>query len=254
MELKFYDANLSYGYEMDVRRMPAKPCHTFGELREAMDRCGVLGGLVRTVAADVGGVKVGNEFLARDLSGAGDYWGMYTIVPSCTHEIPAPKELPAALRKARMPVIRLNPPEHRYLAKPAVLGDYLAVAEEEKIPVMFDTSCGPTLEQIWDYLEAFPKLTAILAYASVWPTDRYYRPLLEAFPNLRMELSFMLTDQGLEELVRLYGAERFLYGSRFPFMSPGGGMLQLRCAEISDGDKAKIAGENLCAMIREVLK
>ena len=63
----------------------------------------------------------------------------------------------------------------------------------------------------------------------------------------------MITDQGLEELVRLYGAGRFLFASRFPSMSPGGGMLQLRCAEISEADKARIAGENLLEMIGEVL-
>ena len=246
----FYDANLSYGYEMNVRKLPPAPCHTIGDLAAALERSGIRGGLVRSLMADMGGVVVGNAALAEDLKTvSADLYGMYTLVPSCTHEIPAPEDLPAVLKRDKMPVLRLNPGEHR----PGVIADYLAVAEAKRIPVMLDTACGLTLDNCWDYMERFPMLTAILGYTNIWPADRYYRPFLEAFPNLRMELSYMITDQGLEELVRLYGAGRFLFASRFPSMSPGGGMLQLRCAEISEADKARIAGENLLEMIGEVM-
>ena len=250
----FYDANLSYGYEMNVRKLPPAPCHTIGDLAAALERSGIRGGLVRSLMAYMGGVVVGNAALAEDLKTvSADLYGMYTLVPSCTHEIPAPEDLPAVLKRDKMPVLRLNPGEHRFLARPGVIADYLAVAEANRIPVMLDTACGLTLDNCWDYMERFPMLTAILGYTNIWPADRYYRPFLEAFPNLRMELSYMITDQGLEELVRLYGAGRFLFASRFPSMSPGGGMLQLRCAEISEADKARIAGENLLEMIGEVM-
>ena len=250
----FYDANLSYGTEVNEKRLPPSPCRSIVELCAALARCGIRGGLVRTLMTDMSGVAVGNRQLAEDLKTVdADLSGMYTLVPSCTHEIPSPEELPAVLKRDRMPVLRINPKTHRFMAKPGVLADYYAVAESKKIPVMLDTACGVSLEEIWDIMERFPKLTAILGYTNIWPADRYYRPFLEAFPNLRMELSFMITDQGIEELVKLYGAKRFLFASRFPSMSPGGGMLQLRCAEISEADKARIAGENFREMIGEVL-
>ncbi len=250
----FYDANLFYGYEVNENKLPPSPCHTIAELSAALERSGIRGGLVRTLAADMSGVAVGNRMLAEDLrTVSSDLYGMYTIVPSCTREIPAAEELPAVLRRDKMPVLRLNPKGHRFMAKPGVIADYLAVAQDRKIPVMLDTACGITLEECWDIMERFPQLTAILGYTNIWPADRYYRPFLESFRNLRMELSYMITDQGIEELVKLYGAGRFLFASRFPAMSPGGGMLQLRCAEISEADKARIAGENFREMIGEVL-
>ncbi len=250
----FYDANLSYGTEINAAHTPPQPCRTIEALGDALDRAGVKGGLVRPLAADISGVAFGNRILADDLKTApADLYGMYTLLPRYTHEIPAPDELPDILRRDKMPVLRLNPRAHRFLPRAGVLADYLAVAEDAKIPVMLDTACGLTLEECYDLMERFPKLCAILGYVNTWPADRYYRPFLAQFPNLRMELSYMFTDQGLEDLVREYGAARFLFASRFPSMYIGAGMLQLRCAEISDEDKTLIAGGNFLHMIAEVL-
>ena len=55
----FYDANLSYGLESNEDARPLRPCRTIGELRAALDRAGIAGGLVRTVAADLEGVVTG---------------------------------------------------------------------------------------------------------------------------------------------------------------------------------------------------
>ncbi len=249
----FYDANLSYGLESNEDARPLRPCRTIGELRAALDRAGIAGGLVRTVAADLEGVVTGNRMLAHDLKTVQGLYGMYTLLPSVTHEIPAPRELPDVLRRDRMPVLRVNPRVHRYLPKAGVLADYLGIAEEAGIPVMFDLNCGIQLGEVWDIMERFPNLPAILGWNNVWPSDRNYGPFLAAFPKLKLELSNVMTDQGLEWLVKEFGAERFLFASRFPEMYMGGGMLMLRCAEISDEDKEKIAGGNFLSMIREVM-
>lgn len=252
--MTFYDANLSYGLDSNVTRRPMQVCGTMAELDEALDRAGVTGGLVRQVAQDTQGVVIGNEMLAADLkTSTHDLYGMYTILPPYTHEIPAPDDLPAVLKALKMPVLRINPRDHRYLPRPGVLKDYLAVAEEARIPVMMDTACGIELRDCWDIMECFPNLTAIIAYAQIWPTDRMERPFLAQFPNTVLDLSYMITDQGLEDLVKEYGGSRFLFASRFPFMYIGGQQLNLRCAEISDEDKELIAGGNLLRLIREVL-
>ncbi|NMA08109.1 MAG: hypothetical protein GX929_03190 [Clostridiales bacterium] len=246
----FYDANLSYGTEFNVSRTPPLPCRTIAELDDALERAGVTGGLVRTLAADMSGVVVGNRMLADDLKTVrADLYGMYTLVPRYTNELPSPEDLPGVLKAWKMPVLRMNPRTHRFLPKAGVLREYLGMAADLKIPVMLDTTCGITLDECYDLLCAYPTLTAILAYSNIWPADRYYRPFLSQFPNLRMELSSMITDQGIEDLVRVYGAQRLLFGSRFPSMYIGGQQLMLRCAEISDADKKLIAGENLRNMI-----
>ena len=248
----FYDASLCYGTTSNVDLAAPIPCPTIEDLDAALLRAGVSGGLVFTEATDNAGVVVGNRMLAEDLKKAKtDLYGMYTIVPSYTDEIPSAADLPAVLKKDKMAALRMSPATNKWLAKAGVIADYLAMACELRIPVVFNTGRGITLGEVYDIMERFPELTAILSYKNIWPADRYYRPFLAQFPNLRMELSSMITDQGIEKLVQKFGAERFLFGSDFPFMYIGGQQLQLRHARISDADKDKIAAENLLAMLKE---
>jgi len=245
-------ANLYYGIEVNTAHGAVKPCKTVAELDGALKRAGVSGGLVRTIAADVSGVVTGNGFLKDDLAKTeSDLYGMYTIIPSSTHEIPEPADLGEVMKKGKFAALRINPRQHKFIAKAGVIADYLDMAQARKIPVMLDTACGLILEEIWDMLEVFPKLTAILAYQNIWPADRFYRPFLDKFPNLRMELSSMITDQGIEDLVKNYGSGRLLFGSRFPEMYIGGVMMQLKHADISESDREKIAGGNFLALLKE---
>ena len=251
--MRFIDANLSYGHITAVDQKPLAPCETMDGLVAALRRAGVSGGLVRTEAADESGAVLGNALLKEAIAAAPadlELYGMYTLLPSYTHEIPAPGELAAAMAEGGFGALRLAPEKHHYLAKAGVLADYLEMAEAMKIPVVFDTSRGITLAESYDIMERFPKLTAVLSFHDIWPTERYERPFLAAFPNLRMDLSAMIIDQGIEGLVAEYGAGRLLFGSRFPSMYVGGAMLQLIRADIAESEKQMIAGDNLLSMLK----
>ena len=250
--MTFYDAALCYGTTSNIDLAAPIPCPTIEDLDAALLRAGVKVGLVFTEATDNAGVVIGNRMLAEDLKKAKtDLYGMYTIVPSYTDEIPSANDLPAAMKKDKMAALRMSPATNKWLAKAGVIADYLEMACELHIPVVFDTGRGMTLGEVYDIMERFPMLTAILSYKNIWPADRYYRPFLAQFPNLRMELSSMITDQGIEKLVQKFGAERFLFGSGFPFMYIGGQMMQLRHARISEAEKAMVASENLLRLIKE---
>jgi predicted TIM-barrel fold metal-dependent hydrolase len=251
--MRFYDANLSFGINTNVDERPLLPCPTMADLETALRRAGVSGGLVRMEASDSSGAVLGNRLLKEALAGVRedlDLYGMYTVLPSYTHETPPPAELPAVMREGKFAALRLAPSVHHFMAKPGILADILTMAADRKIPVMFDTACGIAMEEIYDIMERFPGLTAILAYNNIWPTERLERPFLASFENLRLDLSMMIIDQGIEGLVQEYGSSRLLFGSRFPAMYIGGAMLQLRYADISDEDKEAIAGRNLLAMIK----
>jgi len=250
--MTFFDANLCYGTTSNIDLAAMNPCPTIEDLDAGLLRAGVKGGLVFTEATDNAGVVIGNRMLAEDLKKAKtDLYGMYTIVPPYTDEIPPAADLPAVMKKQKMAAIRMSPATNRWLAKAGVIAEYLDMACELHIPVVFDTSRGITLGEIYDMMERYPELTAILAYQNIWPADRYYRPFIAQFPNLCMELSSMITDQGIEKLVGKFGAERFLFGSRFPHMYIGGQMMQLKHAHITETDKELIASGNLLRMIKE---
>jgi hypothetical protein len=242
------DCNLSFGrYAWGG---PARPCETVGELRRELARAGMSGGLVRHSACDSGGAATGNRLLGESLRETGvPLWGVWSLLPSCTGEFPDTEALPALMAARGIRAIGMNPEAHRFLPLPQVVGNYLEMMSERKIPLMLDTGRGLSLEQAFALMRAFPSLTAILTYADCWPSDRLLRPFLEGFPNLCLDMAYILTDRGVESLVERYGAGRLLLGSGFPGGYLGAHLLAIRHSDISEEEKALILGGNLARIV-----
>jgi predicted TIM-barrel fold metal-dependent hydrolase len=77
-------------------------------------------------------------------------------------------------------------------------------------------------------------------------------PLLERHSNLYLETSTYMVHRGIEEFVRLFGAERLLFGSRYAAYAPGAAVAGLMYAEISDRNRRLIAGDNARRLLRGV--
>jgi predicted TIM-barrel fold metal-dependent hydrolase len=101
-------------------------------------------------------------------------------------------------------------------------------------------------------LTEYPTLTVVLMAHGSWGEDRFFRPLLDRYPGLHLDISRYELDGGLVELVGRYGAERLLYGSNFPATTMGGPRLMLVRAAISEADRAAIAGGNLKRLLEGV--
>ena len=247
--MKVYDCNLSYGRYASGG--PFAPCNSFMQLGDELDRAEISGGLVYHIAADHSGVVTGNNLLAMDLKDEKrELWGVWSLLPSCTGEIPSPQALPAAMTAQGIGALRINPDGHKYLSLPSVLGDYLEMATERKILVHINTGCGINLEQADRLISAFPKMKVLLTHADCWPCDRLLRPFLEHYENVYLDTTYLLTDQGFEGMVRLYGADRLLFGSGFPTGYLGAHMLTLKHSEISQSDKEAILGGNLLRLVK----
>jgi hypothetical protein len=240
MELEFWDCNLTYGPQTATANFKC-----FGDLSSLlaeMERSGVSGGLViKTVNEAV----LANSSLAGDIKDNKNLKGIWQILPSCTAEIPAPDILPQIMKENNIGAITVNPNIHRYLPRKNVIGDYMQMAKNRKIPVMLNTSRGLTLEQADDIMRDFFDLTAILTFDNCWPSDRYLRPFLDTYPNLVLDMTYMLTDCGLADMLKKYPAEKILFGSGFPVSYMGAHMMVIKHAEIPEEDKRKIAGGNL---------
>jgi len=243
--MQFYDCNLSYGPEMLSAQV--KICADFAELKAHLRRAGISGGLVIKALNEV---VLANASLAEDLRGEESLMGVWRLLPSSTGEVPPPHALPGAMKAANIGALTLCPEINRFLPNKFAIGDYLEMACERKIPVMLNTSRGLTLEQAAGIMQDFPNLTSVLTYANCWPSDRKLRPFLDAFPNLHLDMAYMLTADGLKDILKKYHAERILFGSAFPESYLGANMMVVKHAEISEEDKYLIAGENLRRMLR----
>jgi len=248
-----------------------KKCKSMRVLVEHMNNAGITGGLVCKTYKDA---TIANTSLTADINRLRDMpeekkslkdaqsniislkdrykekvKGVWFILPSCTNEIPAPVDLPDAMKKHNIAAMTVNPLMHRYIPRKFVIGDYMEMAQELKIPVLFNTVRGITLEQIDDLLKDFPDLTTILTYAQCWPNDRLLRPFLDEYPNLHLDMTYILTDSWLKEMLIKYPAEKILFGSGFPISYMSANMMVIKHAEIKWEDKIKIAGKNLINLI-----
>ncbi len=250
MELEFFDCNTMYGLET---RPPEYPTvGTVQELQAELTRAGIRKAIVARVEQGAGAMLAANELLAEDVRGTENLWGTWGIVPTETHEVPDPADMPAAMKANRIIGWRLYPARARFMMRGFALREWCDLAWERKIPVFIDTSHGASLDDVANLLEDFPNLTTVLTFANCWPSDRLLRPFVSAFPNLYLDLSYMLTDYGIESFVGEHGASRLLFGSAFPISYLGANMLMVKHARISEEDKAAIASGNLERIVQEV--
>jgi hypothetical protein len=122
---------------------------------------------------------------------------------------------------------------------------------ERRVPVLVSVKYDLSWRDLYDLLECYPALRLVIADHGCWGEDRYFRPLLDRYAGVRIELSNYLLDGGIEDLVARYGPGRLVFGSGFPRLYLGGMMLALRHADIEEEAKEAIAAGNLETMLEE---
>lgn len=118
--------------------------------------------------------------------------------------------------------------------------------------VAFDetaTITGPDLARMTGMLRDFPDLPVILSFARMARDFAVLYDRLERHPQLHVETTGLMSNYLVEDLVQRFGAGRLIFGSNFPWYKAGQTRVALAYAEISEDDKALIAGENLRRLI-----
>ena len=248
--MKLLDCNMSYG--ISINGIPHSPCNSFAELCQSMKNAGINGGLVRCNLTSTSGVVFGNARLSNDLATAPDdlqLWGVWGLVPPHTGETPVPEKLAEEMLKNRIAAVYLDPASHHFMTNRVSMGRYYSVLQERRIPIILTNRFGVSLDEICNILELYPKLTVILGSIDSWPNGRRLYPIAAEFENVYVDHSFIMDDQGVEDLCRHFGTERVLFGTGFPDRYVGSQMANVRAAQISDEDRVKVFGANLESLI-----
>ena len=247
--MKFYDCNAWIGTPTNSTLFAAP---TAESLLTAMDEAGIEKALVWHIAQHDFDPLTGNELLGQAIGAHRRLVGTWTMLPTQCGEIGRAEDWVDSMLTAGVRAVRMFPAQNRYLPRAEVIGDLLGVFSERRIPLLLSLRRGATWPMVYDLMQGFPELTVVLCDLDVWPADRYFRPLLDRYDRLHIETSTYLADGGIEAFVQSYGAARMLFGSGFPECYPGGAMLRVRHAEISDADRAAIAADNVERILSEV--
>lgn len=247
--LEILDCNFFVGYPTAC----GFECYSRGEdLLKAVRPAGVAGGLAWHAAQRDFDPAEGNRMLADAIDGCEKLWGCWTILPPQTGEVLSPGFF-EQMRRCRIRALRVFPELHRYQLRKSVFGGFLEEIVRRKVPLMISVAGDTPWPVVYDLLEESPELTCVLCDVGIWGTDRQVWPLLDRHPNLCVESSLLsLSERGVEDTLKWFGAERVLFGTGFPARYAEAAVLQLLHADISDSDKANIAGANLRRMLSEV--
>lgn len=245
----FFDVNVFIG--RPATAVP-RPAPTAMDLLAEMDRNGVDRALVWHIAQHDYAPTTGNDLLAEQIAPHDRLLGCWTLLPTCLPEFPKPDELVVRMKDNRVRALRVFPEPHRYLLRREVFGPIFDVMIERRIPLILSNARGASWQAIYDLLADLPELVCVVSDHGCWGADRWFRPLMDRYQDVYVDLSDYLLDGGIESLVADYGASRLLYGSGFPMQYPGGMMMAILHSEISPRDKKAIASGNLDRMLGEV--
>ena len=240
--MRFFDCNLFFG--SPIKRL-LQPVPNIEALLAEMDRAGIAKGLVWHIAQHDSSPQVGNRLLTEAIQLHPRLVGCWTVLPNQAHEFRPPPALFAQMKAARVAALRIFPNTHRFLADANSLRDLLEAMIARRVPLFVSVRRGMEWHQISALLAEFPQLVCVICDHGCWGMDRMFRPLLEQYPHVYVDIAQYMLDGGIEALVADYGATRILFGSGFPESYFGGMMMALRHAQIPEEAKDAIASGNL---------
>jgi predicted TIM-barrel fold metal-dependent hydrolase len=247
----FFDCNVSFG----LSPTPALSySETVDELLAEMDRNGIDKALVTCAAQHFDSPLVGNPLLIEQIQGRPRLYCAWAILPSQTGEMPV-NALIDRMRENDVRALWAWPSKHHYLLSALTFGPLLEELTARHIPLFLPLTEGSGRANGWaalgELLHGFPALTLVATDQSVWGEDRYFRPLLERYPNFYLETSRYELAHGLRDIHQTYGVERWLFATGYPVRYMGGAVMQLLHADIPDAAKEAIAGGNLRRLLQE---
>jgi hypothetical protein len=216
---------------------------------EILDGAGIDSAVILTREQEFYAPDAAAEHIKSLLEKYKRFYGLYPMVPDCTGDLPPIESAVISPEFSRFAGFALLPDTHRIPRHPVYLREYFEAAIRYHIPVWYNISSDNDYVYIASVLEAFPELCAVLSFDDEWPNNRRVYPLLKFFKNTCLLTSNMIWMGAYEDFVGTIGAERLIFATRAPVKYPGAAMFDLRKAEISEDDKAKIAWENITRLI-----
>ena len=247
-----FDANVSLGRRHDKRVAVDDAVGTLA----AMESAGVDRALVYSTHAVNWDAEDGNRALLEMVR---DHPGLVPQFVASPYE--DLDEFAATVRKAGVRSVRMLPTVYAFPFREWAIGRWLDWMAAERVPLWLpasyptDRPWNPRLtgsldpSDVHETLSAHPDVTAVLCDA-VYTDLPWAIMLLERTPNLYLELSRLVSTDGVAVALDAIGDERILFGSSFPDSSMPPQLYHLHRCGLSEESLARICAGNLDRILR----
>lgn len=210
-----------------------------------MDRHGITRALVLHAAVDTESPPVGGALALEACQATPRLEAVLPLSTPQTGEFPPPHGLASWLRAQGARALFARPEQHRYRLDTVTFGETFEAMVEESIPLLYEIQGAAGWDKVAELLRDFPELVLVAVGHGCWGDDRLFRPLVDRYPNLYLDMSRYELDQGIARFVERYGPGRLLFGTGYPRWNMGGPVAALLRAPISDSARSSIASGNL---------
>jgi uncharacterized protein len=248
----FFDWNCALGRRFNAETF--NPADSAAALHAQLKPLGIEHALVWHLAQEEYSPVEGNRIATEATADMPTMLACWTWLPPETGEIAGPDELFGQMRQGGAVALRIYPENHRFVPHPLVFRSIVDELINRNVPILVSMRNNAGLyHALYDLLEAHPRLHVVLLDTGGWGEDRFFRPLVAAFPNVYLESSMLGIQDGIiEDLVARYGAERILFGSGFPDRIPEAAIMAVNHADIPDSAKEKIAMSNGLQLLERI--
>ncbi|MFH1616415.1 MAG: amidohydrolase family protein [Planctomycetota bacterium] len=248
-KLTFFDANVWLGRP---EGFPLAEELKGTELQNALRKHYIAGALISHWRGKIVSAQDGN----KTLQGSADYLAndnfvIWTGLPLYPEDIGPLPGVGKPDKKVRG--VRLFPRSHNFPLVSWCLGSLCKWLVEHNMP-LFIWHLELDWDQIYKLAKQFPSLRIIIE-TQTQKILYHTRPLfglMRDCENVSVELSNFAGAGFIEYAVGRFGAERLIFGSFMPVADPLVPMGMVLDADISESDKALIAGGNIKRLIAEV--
>ncbi len=203
-----------YGIPMDGKG-------TVNALLEESRECGITNHVVHSVAVTASRVEAINDYIATQCREHSEFFGFGTMHADFEDKIAEIERM----QEIGLIGVKIHPDTQKFNMDDERMNELYDYMRENKIPLLihcgdyrYDYSHPRRLKKI---LKEFPGLVAIGAHFGGWSMCDYAYEYLEN-ENCFVDTSssyWMLGLKRARELIRLYGAERVVFGTDFPMWS-----------------------------------
>lgn len=219
-----------------------------------MNRLGIVKSLVFHSRSWLYNPVKGNESIIVDTEESDSLIPVMVLTPLIKEEFGGKENIYRFIRNNKIGAVRLFPIDHNYTLEHWNVESLFSVVNEIHMPVMIDMrnvegelDCYSRFYELAKKFAAVPIILLTVGYRN---TRIIYR-LFEKCPNIYIDTSTFINFRGIEDVVKYFGSERILFGTRMPFIEGGVSVGRLIYADISQKDKENIAYGNILKLLKD---
>jgi len=246
--LRLFDARCWMGSAPPPRLQHEPRAASADELLSLLDCAGIERAVVFHTLAVHSRTDEGNEIVLREAT------GRTRLVPGAALATDrASAQTMADLVGRGVRLVSLYPASHGFCLEPWCCGELLEALEAHRLPVVI-----PHTEASWPAIRRlcldYPALPVLVegGQEKLIYHNRAFYPLLRECPNLHLLLHALVGWRMMDDLVHQFGPQRLLFSSHLPLQDPHAAAGLLVWSEMSEGEKAHVAHQNLEALISGV--